>query len=123
MYVGDPFYDNAFKILVVFLYILPICWNFRNCIKNKQKLIPSILVSVAYPTAIWTIIIIWFVVLLAAIMGFRAILPEWLGVTLGFAVGGLICFPLGHAWQLVWYFYENFKHKGIYSFENLKHEN
>ena len=121
--IGDPFYDNAFNILVVFLYILPICWSFRNCIKNKQKLITSILVSVAYVTAIWAMIIIWFVVLLAAIMGLKAILPEWLGVFLGFAVGGLAYIPIGHVWQLVWYFYENFKHKGIYSFENIKHEN
>ena len=118
-------WDPPIWLGVFALYILPICINFYKCKKNKRKLIPSFLISVFYPTAIWAIIILWFASILLALQIFKSItlIPEWLGVCIAFACSGVLFWPLGHAWQLVWYFYENFKHKGIYSFANIQHKN
>jgi len=117
-------WDPPIWLGVLVLYILPICVNFYGCRKNKRKSIPSFLVSVFYPTAIWIIILIWLYLLVSALTFFDIKTNlNWIGVVLSFALGGVVMFPLGWIWLRIWQFFNNYKEKGIYSFKNIKHKN
>ena len=105
------------------LYILPIIFCFFSCKKYKRKQIPSILISIAYPTISWVFILLFFSAMAMSIFLLKGLefIPEWICVVLGIGVGGGIAGWIeGKLWHKVWLFYENFKRKGVYTFKNLK---
>ena len=108
---------------ILILYVLPMCLCFFSCKKYKRKLIPSILISIAYPTIAWVFILSFLgaIVLSISLLKGLEFFPEWICVVLGMAFGGGIA-----GWieailvHKIWLFYENFKRKGVYTFKNLK---
>ena len=108
--------DPSLWIGVLLLYILPIGVNFRRCIKNKRKLIPSILLSIFYPTTFWIVIATWFMGIISGIALLREVLPEWIAVTLGFiVVGGGLMWPLTYIQDICGRLMDNHCDRGIYS--------
>jgi len=114
------YWDLSLWIGVSLLYILPIGINFRRCIKNKRKLVPSILLSIFYPTTFWIAIATWFIGLMFSITLLGKVLPEWIAVTLSFiVVGGGLMWPIGRFQDIWGNLMDNFCDRGIYSIKSI----
>ena len=115
------YFDPPLWLGVLFLYVLPIFVNLNGCLKNKRKLIPSIFVSIIYPTGIWSTFLLWLgaVFIVINLANKITFLSGGIAVFLGFLLATfLMIYPCAHLANYSNNIFYNYKNKGIFSFKN-----